>query len=93
MKKTLAYAVTAILLGFAIMQVPLALQTGQLQPFFNAPTEGRDTKAADISQYNLLAAPPSNLLSSSLILLSGLIAALAAYALLKKRISRQPTLP
>jgi len=91
----MAYAATAILLGFAIMMVPLALRTGpptyqpQFQPqFMNAPTESGDMKGEDSSLQRSfgLARQPSNLLPSSLIFFSGLIVAIGVYAMLKRRI-------
>jgi len=95
MKKTMAYAATAILLGFTIMMVPLALRTGpptyrpDLQPnLTNAFTERADMKSEDssLSRSFGLASQPSNLLPSTLIFFSGLIAAIGVYAMLKKRI-------
>lgn len=95
MKKTLAYVATAMLLGFVIMMLPLALETGpptyqpRLEPLVaRSPTEVSNAKSEDsplLLSYGL-ARQPSSLLPSSLILFSGLIAALGAYAILKRRI-------
>jgi len=95
MKKALAYVATAVLLGFAVMMLPLALRIGssafQFPPspinpqFGNTPAE--DTmKGADNSALQLYGIA-RQLLPSTLILFSGLIVALAMYFLLKKRMS------
>jgi len=93
MKKALAYTATAILLGFAIMMLPLALKTGpstyQPKPqFMSTPSEGGDMKGEDNSLARSfgLAGQPSNLLSSSLIFFSGLMIALGIYIITKRRI-------
>ena len=96
--KIAAYAVTAVLTGFIIMMLPLALETGpptyepKLQPLQpNFADVHRDGEGADEQQnairdlYGL--AQPSNLLPSSLILLTGLAVALSAYIILKKQLS------
>jgi len=95
MKKTMAYAVTAILLGFAIMMLPLALETGPPtytpQPQF---TKGLTTSDSErlpedtnmfAQQVYGFVSQPWNLLPSSFIFLSGLIVALAMYTILKRR--------
>jgi len=97
-RKIVAYAVTAVLTGFLVMMLPLALETGpptyepKLQPlqpdFTNAyrDSEGTDEQQNAIRDlYGL--AQPSNLLHSSLILLTGLAVALSAYIILKKQLS------
>lgn len=97
MKKTLAYIVAAILLGFVVARLPLAMKTGQpeylspLSPsntqFMNATAE-QDAYKGEIGTVLRLygiSGQPSNLLSSSLVFLSGLIVALTVYAILKKR--------
>jgi len=102
MKKALAYAATAILIGFAVMMLPLALKTGpptyqpeltpQLPPqvspeFFANTMERDDTKGVDSSSSRSYGfAWQTSILPSTLILLLGLIAALGVYALLKKRV-------
>jgi len=93
MKKTMAYFATAILLGFAIMMLPLALETGpptyMPQPEFLRPlkTNGAEmfTDGAPRLQPYGLGTQPLNLLPSSAILFLGLIVALGVYAILKKR--------
>ncbi len=91
MKKAIAYAATAIILGFALMMLPKIMET---QPTTGTPMTG-DTRneffpfyLGDSSKTEAygLASQPLNLLPSSLIFLSGLIAALAAYTILKRRI-------
>jgi len=96
MKKVLAYVATAVLLGFAVIMLPLTMQIGSsafrspLSPtnpqFMDNPTEGT-TKGEDylILQYYGIAKQPANLLPSSLVFFSGLIVALTAYVILKRR--------
>jgi len=98
MKKTLAYLAAAILLGFLAVRLPLAIQTRQpeyLSPlslpntqFMNPPME-QDAYKDEISSasrfYGFFGKP--SLLPSSLIFFSGLIVALAAYVILKRRMS------
>lgn len=85
MKKAITYAATAILLGFALMMLPKIMET---QPTGTPMTE--DTRneffpfyLGDSSKKEALGL--MNLLPSSLIFFSGLIAALAAYTVLKRR--------
>jgi len=86
MKKTMAYAATAILLGFAIMRLPLALEAGQ--PTYGAKPQSLQPQSEESSMMRSygLGKQPLNLLHSSFIFLSGLVAALGMYAILKKRI-------
>jgi len=96
MKKALAYAVTAILIGFAVMMLPLALHKQELTPqlppqvspeFFANTMERDDTKGVNSSSSRSYGfAWQTSILPSTLILLLGLIAALGVYALLKKRV-------
>ena len=96
--KPLIYSATAVLLGFAIMIVPLALQTGpptyqpQLSPFphtrtentFNGALSSDDTgKSPSFCGLDQL----SNLLPFTLILLIGLVAATGVYAAFRKRLA------
>ena len=89
MKKTLAYVTTAILLGLAVMMLPLALENGA-QPQFPPPgartqsTEAMNQDNGMLKSYGLT--NPSDLLPSSLVLLSGLIVAIAAHVILRRRI-------
>jgi hypothetical protein len=96
MKKALAYVATAVLLGFLMMMLPLAMQIGSsayqspLSPSpqsMNTPAERDTTKGADNSalQFYAITQQPSNLLPSSLVFFSGLIVALTTYVILKKR--------
>lgn len=96
MKKVLAYVATAVLLGFAVIMLPLTMQIGSsafrspLSPtnpqFMDNPAEDA-TKGADFSVllYYGLAKDPANLLPPSLVLFSGLIVALTVYVILKRR--------
>jgi len=97
-RKIAAYAITAVLMGLLIMMLPLALETGpptyepKLQPLRPNFTDAyRDGEGTDEQQNALPAvyglAQPSNLLPSSLILLTGLAVALSAYIILKKQLS------
>jgi len=91
MKKTMAYAATAILLGIAIMMLPKALEIQPTTPASqptdfaetNLPIKGEDR--SETASYGL-GSQPSNLLPSSLIFFSGLIVAVSIYVTLKKRI-------
>jgi len=93
-KKIAAYSVTAIVLGFVIMMVPLALEARRLsnaQPqsdffgFMKNPLEMISKEDADLSRTYGLGSQPLSLLPSSLIFFSGLIIALGVYAILKRR--------
>jgi hypothetical protein len=87
----LAYAAAAILIGFAVMMLPLALETGpqtyEPTPQPNFAGEQRD----QIDNQYGLTSPPYNITSSSLILLTGLIIAFTAYILVKRQLNQQPT--
>ena len=89
MKKALAYVAIALLLGFAVMMLPRTLET---QVTMNAPQTGDFAKTLGVrsedsskAAVQALASQPSNLVPSSLIILSGLIVALVAYVILRKR--------
>ena len=90
-----AYITAAVLMGFAVMMLPLALETGP--PTYNptqAPTayinpqseSGKDQ--TDQQDRYGLPSPSSNAMSSSLILIVGLILAFAAYIIVKKQVNR-----
>jgi len=86
--KIAAYAIMAVLMGFIIMRLPLALKTEVQQDFTNTYQDGKGTdeqRNALPALYGL--AQPSNLLPSSLILLTGLAAAISVYIILKKQLS------
>lgn len=90
MKKAIAYAATAIILGFALMMLPKIMGN---QPTAGTPmtedarNEFFPSYLGDSSKKEALGltSHPMNLLPSSLIFFSGLIAALAAYTVLKRR--------
>lgn len=87
--KLVAYAVSAILVGLAVMVVPLSLRNEVLQPNF---TDAYQTENDANGQRNVLpvvglASQPSNLLPSSLILLAGFVAAFSAYIIFRKLLS------
>jgi len=97
-KKPIIYFAAAILLGFGIMMLPKALQTGpptyepELTPFPSTRTpETNNYAGADrMSPYEMkevfgLHAQPSSLLPSGAIVLTGLAVALGVYIILKKR--------
>ncbi len=81
--KFFAYATAAMLIGFAVMMLPLALETGpptyqpKIQPNFAGETTGEQSDQLR-NVYGLTS--PSDVTSSSLILLTGLIIALFACA-------------
>jgi len=91
--KLAAYATAAVLIGFAVMMLPLALETGP--PTYD-PRQAPSTYTSSLSEggseqrnqqdstYGL--ASPSSVLPSGLILLAGLAVALVAYASLRKRL-------
>jgi len=96
-RKIAAYAIVAVLMGFTVMMLPLALETGpptyepKLQPLQpNYADTFRDGEGTDEQQSALPAlygvAQP-NLLPTSLIILSGLTVALSAYIILRKQLS------
>lgn len=89
-----AYGIAALLIGFSVMMLPLALETGpptyqpKIQPNFSGETTGEQRDQLR-SQYGLTS--PSDVTSSSIILLTGLIIAFAAYLLVKKQVNPPPT--
>jgi hypothetical protein len=90
MKKTLAYTATAILLGFAIIMIPRVLEPQQT--FMGTAETNTQSRAipffpSDASKQGptQLISKPVNFLPSSLILITGLIAASTTYAILRKR--------
>lgn len=94
-KKIAAYAITAMLMGFAIMMLPLALETGPptYQPkipgeYRMLPDSANEVQDSTRSLYGLTS-QPTNILPSSLILLTGLIVALIAYIFFKKQMIQQ----
>jgi len=90
MKKAMVYVSTAILLGFAIMMLPKALETYAPQSGFASPPKTRGFELAGQDSSNALwyaqVRQPLDLLPSSLIIFSGLIVALSVYAILRRRI-------
>jgi len=87
--KFAAYATAAVLIGFAVMMLPLAL----LQPSFtNAYPDSKNTgeQRDQLDNTYGLTSQPSNLTPSSLILIVGLIFAFAAYILVKKQVNPPP---
>ena len=88
--KLAAYATAAVLIGFAVMMLPLALEKAYptYQPY---PQSYTDTKNAGEQRdqlekvYGLTS--PSDLTTSSLILIIGLIFAFAAYIIVKKQVN------
>ncbi len=83
MKKAIAYAATAIVLGFALMVLPKIMET-QLTIGTPMTEDARNEFFfGDSSRKEALGLV--NLLPSSLIFFSGLVAALAAYTVLKRR--------
>jgi hypothetical protein len=96
-KKFVAYATAAVLIGFAVMMLPLALEatypTSQLYPqgYTDIYPDGRyagEQRDPLDNAYGLTSQPSTT--SSSLILLIGLIIAFTAYILVKKTINPPP---
>jgi len=96
MKKTMIYAATAVLLGFAVMMLPLALQTGRQptlmggKPNAQQPTDAYRSEGSGNGDVNMLrdlglGRQLLGLLPSSLVFFSGLIVALSVYVILKRR--------
>jgi len=93
-KKIALYSLTAVILGFAVMMLPLAIETGPPtytpQPQFPGAlrTSGDSMTAEDGGAQSFsqgLFSQPSNLLPTSLVLMSGVIAALGMYIMVHKR--------
>ena len=86
--KLAAYITAAVLIGFAVMMLPLALETAsptyQLSP--QSSTGERQDQLRDA--YGLASQP--SITSSSLILIVGLILAFAAYIIVKKQVNPPP---
>ena len=97
-KKPMIYFAAAIVLGFAIMMVPLALQTGpptykpDLTIFPSARTGDTYNGALPLEDSNKIRYiyglnQPLNLLPFTLILLIGLVVATGVYITFKKRLA------
>jgi len=92
--KLAAYATAAVLIGFAVMMLPRALETGpptykpELNPFpyTSSLSEGENEQRNQQDNTYGPASIPSNMLPSGLILLAGLAVALVAYASLRKQL-------
>jgi len=91
-KRIAAYTVAAVLLGFAVMMVPLVLETGpptyippQIFPPFSQSMAESKLPTMDTQPSAVLGGQPLNLLPSSIVFFSGLIVALAAYTIIKRR--------
>ena len=92
-KKIAAYTTAAVLIGFAVMMLPLALETGPptydpLAPstFTSSEGKGPNEQRDQLDHMYGLASQPSNMLPSSLILLAGLAVALMVYVFLRKQL-------
>jgi len=90
--KFFAYTTAAILIGFAVMMLPLALETElpSLQPQYTSTMEGAKGQRTP-DNTGTYASQPYSITSSSLILLTGLIIAFTAYILVKRQLNQQPT--
>jgi hypothetical protein len=92
--KLAAYATAAVLIGFAVMMLPLALETGPptydprqapstyISPLSEGGNEQRNQQDGTLGP----ASAPYNILPSGLILLAGLAVALIGYASLRKQL-------
>lgn len=91
MKKRIAfYATAAILLGIAVMALPLTLKPSPLAPMGRYLTEAAAPKRSDGSggvtpSVWSVVTQPVNLLSLGGILSSGLVVALCVYVVLKRK--------
>jgi hypothetical protein len=88
--KFVAYATAAVLIGLAVMMLPLAMEKAYptYQPYPQSFTDGKNAgeqRDQLDSTYGLTS--PSNLTNSSLILIVGLIFAFAAYIIVKKQVN------
>jgi len=92
--KLAAYTVAAVLIGFAVMVLPLALETGpptydprQAPSTYLSPLSegGNEQRSQQDGTYGP-PSQPSNVLPSGFILLAGLAVALVAYAHLRKQV-------
>jgi hypothetical protein len=93
--KIAAYTIAAILMGFVVMMLPLALKTGPptYQPripgeYQWAPNTAGAERDSMQKLYGLTSSP-SIIMPSSLILLTGLATGLIAYIFFKKQTMRQ----
>jgi hypothetical protein len=94
-KKIAVYAITALLMGFAVMMLPLSLQTetptnSLLPPIpqqYKIIPDGANE--AQGSTRDTFGQAPQDILPSSFILLTGLIVALTAYIFFKKQMIQQ----
>jgi hypothetical protein len=86
--KLAAYITAAVLIGFAVMMLPLALETAS--PTFQFSPQGSTGERQDQlrNAYGLASQP--SITSSSLILIVGLVFAFAAYILVKKQVNPPP---
>jgi len=86
--KLAAYITSAALIGFAVMMLPLALETAY--PTSQLSPQGSTGERQDQlrNAYGLASRP--SITSSSLILIVGLIFAFAAYIIVKKQINPPP---
>lgn len=90
MKKTLAYITTAILLGFAVIMLPRTILSYP-SSWSTMTSDSRNPLPAQFggesleTKPSLLISQPSSFLPTSTVIASGLVVALTAYAILKKR--------
>jgi hypothetical protein len=82
--KLVAYITAAVLMGFAVMMLPLALET-TYPTFEHTPQSSTDQQQLR-DTYGLASQP--SITSSSLILIVGLILAFAAYIIVRKQVNR-----
>lgn len=93
--KLVAYAAAAVLIGFAVMMLPPAIETGPPtydprqapSTYLSPPSEGGNEQRYQLdSKDGFASQPSSNMLPSGLILIAGLAVALVAYASLRKQL-------
>jgi hypothetical protein len=92
--KLAAYVTAAVLMGLAVMMLPLALETtypaSQFSPQSSTNTYPNSRNAGeqqDQLEHTYGLTSPSNVTTSTFILIVGLIFALAAYIIVKKQVN------
>ncbi len=86
--KLAAYITAAVLIGFAVMMLPLALETAS--PTFQLSPQSYAGEQRDQLEKMYGLTSPSDVTSTSLILIVGLIFAFATYIIVKKQVNPLP---
>lgn len=85
--KAIAYATVAVILGFIVMMVPVAIKPSSPASTerFTIPFDGTITEHNGVQPDFGFASQPKNLLPASVVPISGLIVALGIYVGFKKK--------